>query len=85
MVSASDYHRKSDLLDSHDTLPERPRKRRFRLFATLAAPFRDIDERALHKKRAPVEMRNNSKGNLFTTRVAAPVKVPVRRFLRGGD
>jgi len=46
MVSASDYHRKSDLLDSHDTLPERPRKRRFRLFATLAAPFRDIDERA---------------------------------------
>ena len=85
MVSAADYHRKSGLLDSHDTGSEQPRKRRFRLFAALAAPFRDIDERALYKKRPQIEVRNNSKGNLFTTRAAAPVKVPVRRFRRGGD
>jgi hypothetical protein len=84
MVSATDYPRKSGLLHNHDVAPE-PSKRRFRLFAALAAPFRDMDERALHKKRDNVEIRNNSKGNMFTQRAAAPVEVPVRRFQRGDD
>ena len=85
MVSATDYPHKPGLLGSHDAGSDRPRKRRFRLFAALAAPFRDMDERALHKKRGRVEVRNNSKGNLFTPTAAAPVKVPVRRFSRGDD
>lgn len=85
MVSATDYPRRNGLLDSHDRMVERPRKRRFRLFATLAAPFQDMDERALHKKYGPTEVRNNSKGNLFTPNAAAPAKVPVRRFPRGDD
>jgi hypothetical protein len=85
MVSAADYPRRSSLLDDRAPLAERPGKRRFRLFAALAAPFRDVDERALHKKRGQTEVRNNSKGNVFTPRAGAPVKVPVRRFPRGGD
>ncbi len=85
MVSATDYPRRPGSLHGRDELSERPKKRRFRVFAALAAPFRDMDERALHKKRGQVEVRNNSKGNLFTPRAAAPVDVPVRRFLRGDD
>ena len=85
MVSATDYPGKSGLLDDHDMAPERPKRRRFRLFAALAAPFRDMDERALHKKRGNVEVRNNSKGNMFTQRAAAPAGVSVRRFQRGDD
>lgn len=88
MVSATDYPRGSGFLDTHDTMVERPRRRRFRLFAALAAPFKDVDERALHKKRGHAEVvppRNNSKGNMFTPHAAAPAKVPVRRFPRGDD
>lgn len=85
MVSATDYPRRSGLLGGHDTLAEPSRKRHFRLFATLAAPFKDMDERALHKKRGVTQVRNNSKGNLFTANAAAPAKVPVRRFPRGED
>jgi hypothetical protein len=85
MVSATDYPRKSGLLGTHDATSERPRKRRFRLFSALAAPFRDVDERALHKKRPQDVVRNNSKGNVFTTRAATPVKVPASRFPRAGD
>ena len=85
MVSATDYPRKSGVLNGHDAASEPPKKRRFRLFAALAAPFRDVDERALYKKQPHGEIRNNSKGNVFATRAAAPVKIPVRRFPRGGD
>jgi hypothetical protein len=85
MVSATDHLRKNGALGSHDTMPERSRKLRFRLFATLAAPFRDMDERALHKKYDRSVGRNNSKGNLFAPNAAAPAKVPVRRFPRGND
>lgn len=90
MVSFTDYAARTGLISSADdaetTTP--PRKRRFRLFSTLAAPFRDIDERALHAKRGrtqPGPTRNNSKGNLFAHSAAAPAKVPVRRFRRGDD
>jgi hypothetical protein len=83
MVSVPDYPRRSSVL--HDLELERPRKRRFRLFAALAAPFRDMDDRALHKKRKQVEVRNNSKGNLFVPRAAARAEIPVRRFQRGDD
>ena len=85
MVSATDYPRRNGLLAAHETAAEQPRKRRFRLFAALAAPFQDTDDRALHKKHAPTVVRNNSKGNLFNTHAAAPAKVPVRRFPRGDD
>lgn len=86
MVSATDYPRRSGLLGSRDTMIEQPRKRRFRLFATLAAPFKDMDDRALHKKRGGAATpRNNSKGNMFNHNAAAPAKVPVRRFPRGDD
>jgi hypothetical protein len=86
MVSATDYPSKPGIRHSHDTASERPRKRRFRLFAALAAPFQDMDERALHKKKqSHGPLRNNSKGNLFTSGAAAPVQAPVRRFPRGGD
>jgi hypothetical protein len=81
MVSVPDYPRGSSLL--HDLELERPRKSRFRLFAALAAPFRDVDDRALHKKRKQVEVRNNSKGNLFVPRATAHAEIPVRRFQRG--
>ena len=85
MVSATDYPRKTGPLGNHDVISERPKKRRFRLFAALAAPFQDMDERALHKKRKHVPVRNNSKGNMFTPRAAAPIEVPVRRFRRSDD
>ena len=88
MASITDYPRRSSLLPAHDAEFEEfepPRKRRLGLFAALAAPFRDMDDRALHKKRKQVEVRNNSKGNLFTPRAAAPAQIPVRRFQRSGD
>ena len=53
--------------------------------AAVAAPFTDMDERALHKKRKHTVVRNNSKGNMFTPRATAPIDVPVRRFLRSDD
>jgi hypothetical protein len=81
MVSVPDYPRGSSVVD--DPERERPPKQRFRLFATLAAPFRDVDDRALHKKHEQVELRNNSKGNLFAPRAAARAEIPVRRFQRG--
>ena len=83
MVSVPDYPRRSNVL--HDLEFERPRKRRFRLFAALAAPFRDMDDRALHKKRKQVQGRNNSKGNSFAPGAAARAEIPVRRFQRGDD
>jgi hypothetical protein len=85
MVSATDDPRNSGLIGARDTVSERPRKRRFRLFSALAAPFRDVDERALHKKNGATKVRNNSKGNLFVPDAARPAKVPVRRFSRGSD
>jgi hypothetical protein len=85
MVSATDYPPKTRLIGTHETLDGRPQRRRFRLFAALAAPFRDMDERALHKKRNHVPVRNNSKGNMFTPRAATPAQAPVRRFTRGDD
>jgi hypothetical protein len=85
MVSATDYPQKSRLLADHDLGIERPKKQRFRLFAALAAPFRDMDERALHKQRKHVVVRNNSKGNMFPPRAAALTEVPVRPFQRGED
>ena len=85
MVAATDYPSKLSINSAHDGAAERPRKRRFRLFAALAAPFQDMDERALHKKQGVVAVRNNSKGNLLTTSAAAPAKAAVRRFPRGGD
>ena len=85
MVAANDYPSKTRLLDTHEAFDDRPRKRRFRLFSALAAPFRDMDDRALHKKRKHVPIRNNSKGNMFTPRAATPTPVPVRRFGRGDD
>lgn len=88
MVSYTDYPARPGSLRSHDETAERPRKSRFRLFSALAAPFRDMDDRALHKKCGRAEVvppRNNSKGNLFVQNAAAPAKVPVRRFPRGDD
>jgi hypothetical protein len=72
MVSATDYPRKLGVLGSHDTASAGPKKSRFRLFKALAAPFKDVDERALQKKRAHQEIRNNSKGNLLATGAATP-------------
>lgn len=63
MVSVTDYPGKSGVLQHHDAA-DQPRKRWFRLFSSLAAPFRDMDERALHKKRRYDPVQNNSKGNL---------------------
>jgi hypothetical protein len=83
MVSVPDYPRRSNVL--HDLEFERPRKRRFRFLAALAAPFQDMDDRALHKKRGQVDVRNNSKGNLFVSGAAARAEIPVRRFQRGDD
>jgi hypothetical protein len=82
MVSATDYPGKSGLLGARDATP---RKRRFRLFSALAAPFRDVDERALAKKRPRDGVRNNSKGNVLSKGAATPVRVPASRFPRGGD
>ena len=82
MVSVTDYRRKNGLIDSDAAAFQRPRKLRFRLLAALAAPFRDMDERALHKKRRRTDVQNNSKGNLFPSS-SAPARVPVRRFSRG--
>jgi len=83
MVSASDYSDKSGIQAASSSTPSGPKKRRFKLFAALAAPFTDMDERALHKKRARTEVRNNSKGNVLPTRAAAPTKVSIKRSPRG--
>jgi|HubBroStandDraft_6_1064221.scaffolds.fasta_scaffold1150800_1 hypothetical protein len=83
MVSASDYPGNSAVFAANDAPSSAPRKRRFRLFAALAAPFTDMDERALHKKRARTEVRNNSKGNLLATQTTASKKVPGRRNPHG--
>jgi len=80
MVSATDYPSKSGVHGSHEAASGRPRKPRFRLLAALAAPFKDVDERAVRKKGPQGPVRNNSKGNVFITGAAAPAKVPVRRF-----
>jgi hypothetical protein len=85
MVSATDYPPKSRLSKAGDEFEDRPRKWQG-FFAALAAPFRDMDDRALHKKRKHAPVRNNSKGNMFTPRAAAaPIDVPVRRFRHGDD
>jgi hypothetical protein len=84
MVSATDYPGKSGILQ-HREATDRPRRRRFRLLSALAAPFQDIDERALHKKRKHEPVRNNSKGNLFTPGATARAKVLARRSPRRGD
>ena len=82
MVSATDFTGKKAGADVATT---KPPKRRFRLFAALAAPFKDVDDRAV-KRREEGAIRNNSKGNLFTTtRAVAPAKVPIKRFPRSGD
>ena len=83
MVSASDYPSNSTVFAANDAPTSGPKKRRFRLLAALAAPFTDMDERALHKKRARTEVRNNSKGNLLATQTTASKKVPGRRDPRG--
>ena len=80
MVSATDYPHGSRAPYEHKV----PRKPRFRFFAALAAPFKDMDERAVQKKHGAVEARNN-KGNMFAPRSTAPVQVPVRRFARSDD
>lgn len=85
MVAANDYPSKTRLLDTRETAENQPRKRRFRLFSALAAPFRDMDDRALHKKGKRAPARNNSKGNMFTPRAATPTPLPVRRFGRGDE
>lgn len=85
MVSYTDYPRRNGLAGSHDAATERPRKRRFRLFAAFAAPFQDMDERAVHKKHERTDVRNKSKGNLFVNNAAVPATVSVKRFPRGDD
>jgi hypothetical protein len=88
MVAAKEYPDSPDLYHAQDGAFEPPRTFRLRVlaaFAALAAPFTDMDERALYKKRKHVAVRNNSKGNMFTPRAAAPIQVPVRRFQRSDD
>jgi hypothetical protein len=85
MVSASDYSGKSGIHAASSSTSSGPKKRRFKIFAALAAPFTDMDERALHKKRARTEVRNNSKGNVLPTRAAGPTKMSAKRFPRGED
>jgi hypothetical protein len=84
MVSATEFSNKPGSLSSDGKTMNHPKRRRFRLFATLAAPFRDIDERAV-KKGPDATIRNNSKGNMFTKGVATPGKPSVKRFPRGGE
>jgi len=83
MVSATDYPGKSGL--HHYDAADRPRKRRFKLLSALAAPFKDMDERALHKKRRHDPVRNNSKGNLLNPGASTPARTPARRAPRGSD
>lgn len=83
MVSVPDHPRRSSFL--HDLESGRPRKRRFRLFAALAAPFRDMDDRALLKKREQVDMRNNVKGNLFAPGAATCAEISLREFPRNDN
>jgi len=82
MVSATDYPRKPGGLGAREG---RSKQLHFRLFAALAAPFKDIDERALYQKLARTEARNNSKDNSLVTCAAPPTKVLVKSFPRGGD
>jgi hypothetical protein len=72
---------KPSLLDNKALKPEPSEKRRsplFSAFSALAAPFKDMDDRALHKKLQRLPLRNNSKGNLFHVRAKAPAKGPAR-------
>jgi hypothetical protein len=85
MVAITDYPSKTRLPETRETVEDQPRRHRFRLLAALAAPFRDMDDRALHKRRKHAPVRNNSKGNMFTPRAATPTPVPVRAFARADD
>ena len=88
MVTAKEHRSHPDLLPLQDPAFTPPRTFRFRVLAalaTLAAPFTDVDERALYKKSKQLAVRNNSKGNMFTPRAAVPIDVPVRRFQRSDD
>ena len=82
MVSVPDHPRRSSL--PHDVESGRPRQRRFRLFAALVAPFRDMDDRALLNKREQVETRNNRDGNLLAPG-AACAEIPLREFPRSDN
>ena len=83
MVTATDFTGKAPVADADKKTSAKPKRPRFRLLAALAAPFKDVDDRAVKTRRAP--KRNISKGNLFASGVAAPAKVAVKRFPRGGD
>jgi hypothetical protein len=85
MVAATDFTTQMGAARADGTPTDRPKRRRFRLLASLAAPFKDVDERAIKKKGANGAVRNNSKGNMFAAGVATPEKVPVKRFSRSGD
>jgi hypothetical protein len=65
MVAASDFSNKSGALNGKGASLKQPKQRRFRLLSALAAPFTDVDERAVRKKGAAGVVRNNSKGNMF--------------------
>jgi hypothetical protein len=85
MVAATDFTAKTAIAEADKkVVAEKPKRRRFRLLAALAAPFKDVDDRAVKPRRASAK-RNNSKGNLFASGVAVPAKVAVKRFSRGGD
>jgi len=50
MVSATDYSSKTNGHAFEDDTLVPKRRRRSGLFAALAAPFRDVDERAIRRK-----------------------------------
>ncbi|HTZ36111.1 MAG TPA: hypothetical protein VMB84_08805 [Stellaceae bacterium] len=80
MVSATDFPDKTGLRSADESV--RPmRRRRFRLFAALAAPFKDVDERAVRQRKNGA-IRNNSKGNQRGKRHAAVARLPVKPFPR---
>ena len=80
MVMATDHPKKPQSLGAREGRSEQPR---FSLFAALAAPFKDIDDRALYQKLATANARNNSKKQFVGHMGHGAPKVPLRPFARG--
>lgn len=57
-------------------------KRRFRLFAALAAPFKDMDDRVTHRKRKLNGHRSTFNGSALAAPATGPATASLRTFPR---
>jgi len=81
MVAATDFtdpDGSASRADEHTKL----KKRRFRLFAALAAPFKDMDDRVTHRKRKLNGHRSTFNGSALTAPATGSATASLRTFPR---